>query len=208
MHFKGCSIAVTLKASCKSCVNCLMLNNKYLLQTLPSVTCKSKLLCHALFSEQFLGLFQAFGCFGMLTRKSEVGGTDELSAVPGNQILFFLYPSVQWSLPKWWDMWVLALWNICTARMAASTFWSWIPACKWSTPAQRWWLMSICLQRSSRWVKCPGPGSWRLSEVLKLYEEAQAWKTCSAEGLIKQGGGLLSESEFCVKTRSHTHTAD
>lgn len=56
--------------------------------------------------------------------------------------------------------------------------------------------------------QCPGSRLLELSEVLKLgyVREAWAWKTSSAEALVKQGGGLLPESQpgFCVKTGSHT----
>lgn len=65
---------------------------------------------------------------------------------------FSLALSVQWNLPRWWAMWVLGRWNTFIVRMAASTSWNSTLACRWSTLALRWWLMSTCPQLNSRWL--------------------------------------------------------
>lgn len=116
---------------------------KYLLQTLPSVNCKWNKLeiktpVPRAFLRAILGPVTSFCMFQNASKSLKWVGWMNWAWCLEMKYSFFLYPSVRWSLPKWWDMWVQVLWNTCTARMAVSTFWSWIPACKWSTPAQRW----------------------------------------------------------------------
>lgn len=60
----------------------------------------------------------------------------------------------RWPWPRWWVMWVRVQWSTCTVMtLSPSTSLNSTPDCRWSTPAQRWLLMSTCLPPNYRFIR-------------------------------------------------------
>lgn len=48
------------------------------------------------------------------------------------------WPSMPCGWQRWWATWAQVLWSISSLRTAVFTSWSWILACRWNIPVQRW----------------------------------------------------------------------